>query len=111
MDDVNNLINEAEKSATKSFVTTENISSIGVTQVRTVGKFTGVSVSSGIKVNFTQGNNQSVMVETDPNLQEYVSTEVQNGILMIGIKNKNNMKEEYEYLPDWAIIINGNDTN
>ena len=23
----------------------------------------------------------------------------------IGSENKNNMKEEYEYLPDWAIII------
>lgn len=98
MDDVNNLINEAEKSATKSFVTTENISSTGVTQVRTVGKFTGVSVSSGIKVNFTQGNNQSVMVETDPNLQEYVSTEVQNGILVIGIKNKNDRKLNFKKL-------------
>lgn len=29
----------------------------------------------------------------------------------IGSENKNNMKEEYEYLPDWAIIINENDTN
>ena len=98
MDDVNNLINEAEKSATKSSVTTENISSNGVTQVRNVGKFTGVSVSSGIKVNFTQGNNQSVVVETDPNLQEYVSTEVQNGTLVIGIKNKNNRKLNFKKL-------------
>ena len=98
IDDVNNLINEAEKSATKSSVTTENISSNGVTQVRNVGKFTGVSVSSGIKVNFTQGNNQSVVVETDPNLQEYVSTEIENGILVIGIKNKNNRKLNFKKL-------------
>ena len=98
MDDVNNLINEAEKSATKSSVNTENIDSNGITQVRNVGKFTGVSVSSGIKVNFTQGNNQSVVVETDPNLQEYVSTEIENGILVIGIKNKNNRKLNFKKL-------------
>ena len=98
MDDVNNLINEAEKSTTKPSVITENISSAGVTQVRNVGKFTGVSVSSGIKVNFTQGNNQSVVVETDPNLQEYVSTEIENGVLVISIKNKGNRKLTFKKL-------------
>lgn len=98
MDDVNNLINEAEKSATKPSVITENISSTGVTQVRNVGKFTGISASSGIKVNFTQGNNQSVIVDTDPNLQEYISTEVENGILVISVNNKNNRKLNFKKL-------------
>ncbi|MGA9213045.1 DUF4252 domain-containing protein [Kaistella sp.] len=88
MDDVNNLINEAEKSTTKSSVTTENKTSSGITQVRNIGKFSGVSVSSGIKVNFTQGNNQSVIVETDQNMQQYISTEVENGILVIKVLNK-----------------------
>ncbi|QOW11529.1 DUF4252 domain-containing protein [Kaistella flava (ex Peng et al. 2021)] len=98
MDDVNNLINEAEKSATKSSVTTENITSNGITQVRNVGKFTGVSVSSGIKVNFTQGNNQSVVVDTDPNMQQYISTEVENGILVIKVKDKNNKNLNFKKL-------------
>ncbi|QDP84717.1 DUF4252 domain-containing protein [Chryseobacterium sp. SNU WT5] len=98
MDDVNNLINEAEKSTTRSSVTTENITSTGTIQVRNVGKFSGVSVSSGIKVNFTQGPNQSVIVETNPNLQEYVSTEVQNGVLVIGVKNNNNKKLNFKKL-------------
>ena len=98
MDDVNNLINEAEKSSTKSSVSTGNISSKGVSQTRTVGKFSGVSVSSGIKVNFSQGNNQSVIVETDPNLHEFISTEVQNGILVISINNKNNRKLNFKKL-------------
>ena len=98
MDDVNNLINEAEKSTTKPSVITENKSSTGVTQVRNVGKFTGVSVSSGIKVNFTQGNNQSVVVDTDPNLQEYISTQVENGILVISVQNKNNRKLNFKKL-------------
>lgn len=98
VDDVNNLINEAERSAAKSSVKTDNIRSNGDTQVRNVGKFTGVSVSSGIKVNFTQGNSQSVVVETDPNLQEYVSTQVENGILVIAINNKSNRKLNFKKL-------------
>lgn len=99
MDDINNLINEAEKSAPINSITSSssnssrvtnssNNSNSGNSQVRNVGKFTGVSVSSGIKVNFTQGNNQSVIVDTDQNMQQYVSTEVQNGILNISVNNK-----------------------
>ena len=98
MDDVNTLVNEAQKSTLKSSVTTENISSNGVTQVRNVGKFTGVSVSGGIKVNFTQGQKQTVIVETNPNLQEFVSTEVENGILVISLKNKDNKNVNFKKL-------------
>jgi len=98
MDDVNKLVNEAQNSVPKSSVTTENINSNGVTQVRNVGKFTGISVSSGIKVNFTQGNNQTVVVETSPNLQEYISTEVVKGILVISVKNKDNKKLDFKKL-------------
>lgn len=88
MDDVNTLVNEAQNSSLKSSIITENVTSNGTTQVRNVGKFTGVSVSSGITVNFTQSNNQSVVVDTDPNLQQYVYTEVENGILVIAVRNK-----------------------
>ena len=102
MDDINNLINEAEKSASINSITSSSSSSSssinvsnnsndtnsGISQVRNVGKFSGISVSSGIKVNFTQGSNQSVVIDADQNMQQYVSTEVQNGILNIGINNK-----------------------
>lgn len=98
MDDVNDLVNEAQNSALKNSVTTENMSLSGVTQVRNVGEFSGVSASSGIKVNFTQGNRQTVIVETDPNLQDYVSTEVQNGILVLSIKNKSNRNLNFKKL-------------
>ncbi|WP_169463262.1 DUF4252 domain-containing protein [Kaistella palustris] len=98
MDDVNNLINEAEKPSTKTSVTTENISRNGTTQVRNVGKFTGISVSSGITVNFTQSDTQSVVVQTDPDLQQYVSTEVENGILVITIKNKDKKNLNFKKL-------------
>ncbi len=94
MDDVNNLVNETEKQNLKSSITTENINSQGSVQVRRVGKFSGVAVSGGIKVNFTQGKNQSVVVETEPDLQEYVSTEIENGILVLYVNNskKNNLR-------------------
>lgn len=108
MDDVNNLINEAEKSAPISSATSTNsetlisynpnITNSGTSQVRNVGKFTGISVSSGIKVNFTQGNNQSVIVDTDQNMQEYVSTEVQDGILVIAVNNKNKKNLNFKKL-------------
>lgn len=98
MDDVNKLVNEAQNTSLKSSLVTENVSASGVTQVRNVGKFTGIKASSGIKVNFTQGNNQSVIVDTDPNLQEYVSTEVKDGILVLSINNKNNKKLNFKKL-------------
>ena len=91
MDDINNLVNEAEKSAPINSVISENISSNGATQVRNVGKFTGISVSGGVKVNFTQGNNQSVVVDTDSDKQKYVLTEVKDGILMISVDYKKNL--------------------
>ena len=91
MDDVNNLVNEAQKTTRIDNVITENISSNGATQVRNVGPFSGISVSGGIKVNFTQGKNQSVVVDTDSDKQKYVMTEVKNGILMISVDYKKNL--------------------
>ena len=91
MDDVNNLVNEAQKTTRIDNVITENISSNGATQVRNVGPFSGISVSGGIKVNFTQGKNQSVVVDTDSDKQKYVITEVKNGILMVAVDYKKNM--------------------
>ncbi|MBW8361906.1 MAG: DUF4252 domain-containing protein [Kaistella sp.] len=98
MEDVNRLVNEAENSSSRTSLVTENISSQGVTQVRNVGKFTGIRVSNGIKVNFTQGDKQTVVVETDPNLQQYVSTEVESGILVISVKNKNKTDVKFRKL-------------
>lgn len=88
MDDVNKLVQEAENSAPKTTVVTENITSSGVSQVRSVGSFSGIEVSSAIKVNFTQDKKQSVVVETDPGMEQYISTVVENGILKISIKNQ-----------------------
>ncbi len=87
MDDLNNLMDESQKINTeKSDVVTENISSEGSTQVRSVGEFTGIEVSNAIKVNFTQDNKQSVMVDVDEDKQQYVITKVENGILKVYVK-------------------------
>ncbi|HEX2921021.1 MAG TPA: head GIN domain-containing protein [Bacteroidales bacterium] len=54
-----------------------------VTEKRDVNNFTGVKVSSGIDVYLKQGDNVSVTVEADENLQEYIITEVKNGVLNV----------------------------
>ncbi len=52
-------------------------------QSREVPEFTGIKVSSGIDVYLTQGDVQSVEVEADENLHEWIRTEVSGGVLRI----------------------------
>jgi len=54
-----------------------------VTKERNLDSFTGVKVSSGIDVYLKQGNNETVTVEADENLHEYILTEVRNGVLNV----------------------------
>ena len=55
-------------------------------QERNVGDFTGISVRSGIDLIVTQGDQSKLIIETDENLQEYIITEVESGILKIYVK-------------------------
>ena len=55
-------------------------------QKRSVGDFTGISVRSGIDLHVTQGDQPEVVIETDENLQEYIITEVESGILHVYVK-------------------------
>lgn len=98
MDDVNKLISETEKFSQRTTVATENISPAGITQVRNVGKFSGIEVSSGIKVNFTQSNNQSVTVDVDSDKAQYLITNVENGILKIYLKTDGNRNIRFKKL-------------
>ncbi|WP_234109202.1 DUF4252 domain-containing protein [Chryseobacterium sp. R2A-55] len=98
MDDVNKLISETEKFSQRTTVTTESISPAGITQVRNVGKFSGIEVSSGIKVNFTQSNNQSVTVDVDSDKAQYLITNVENGILKIYLKTDGNRNIRFKKL-------------
>lgn len=60
-------------------------------QSRTAESFTGVTVAGSMVVKVKSGA-QSVQVEADDNLQEYITTEVKNGNLRIGTKNGYNIK-------------------
>ena len=105
MDDVNNLVNEAQTKintqitqtitatatidSDEEFVeNTKNQSLSSGTEERTVGKFTKIDASVGVKVKFTQANNQKIVVETDPGKLQYIITKVENGTLRIYIDNK-----------------------
>jgi hypothetical protein len=54
-----------------------------VTKERKAEHFTGVKVSTGIDVYLKQGNSETISVEADENLQEYILTEVRDGILHV----------------------------
>lgn len=54
-----------------------------VSRERKTDSFTGVKISSGIDVYIKQGNNETVTVEADENLHEYILTEVRGGILNV----------------------------
>ena len=50
---------------------------------RNVGPFTGIKVSSGVDVYLKQGDNETITVEADENLHEYIITEVKGGVLHV----------------------------
>lgn len=50
---------------------------------RDIKNFTGVRVSSGIDVYLRQGDRETVVVEADENLHDYIITEVRDGALQI----------------------------
>jgi hypothetical protein len=50
---------------------------------RKTDTFTGVDVSTGIDVYLKQGNDESVTVEADENLHEYINTEVRGSVLHV----------------------------
>ena len=54
-----------------------------VTKERKASYFNAVKVSSGIDVYLTQGNKESITVEADDNLHEYIRTEIKNNTLKV----------------------------
>lgn len=88
MEDVSNLMQESQKVTSVNPVSTITSNNINVGSVRNVPAFNGIEVSSGVEVEFSQNPTQSVTVKTEPDKQQYVMTEVENGILKIFIRNK-----------------------
>ena len=54
-----------------------------VTKEREAGSFSGIKVSTGIDVYLKQGNQQSLKVEADENLHEYIMTEINGDVMHI----------------------------
>jgi hypothetical protein len=72
-------------------------------QNRKVATFSGIEVSGGIKVIFSQGDQQSVVVKTDKDVQEKVKTEVDDNVLKIYFdswKNRSNDVTVTIYMKD-----------
>lgn len=87
MDDVSKLMEETQSITSVNPATTIN-STKNVGSERNVPAFTGIEVSSGVDLEFSQNPKQSVVVKVDPDKQQYVITEVENGILKVFIRNK-----------------------
>jgi citrate lyase gamma subunit len=50
---------------------------------RPAGNFTGIRVSTGIDVYLKQTGDESISLEADENLHEYIKTEIRNGVLHV----------------------------
>ena len=62
-----------------------------ITQARDLDDFTGVKACCNLEVELTQGENYSVEVRADENLQEYVETRVFGSTLEIGFRDNTNL--------------------
>ena len=98
IDDVNKLINETQIYATGGSDGNNSSTSSGSAreEVRKVASFSGIQVSSGINVSFTQEAQQKVVVDSDR--PEFVKTEVVGDILKIYIDNNNNRNLKFKKL-------------
>ncbi|WP_312902802.1 DUF4252 domain-containing protein [Chryseobacterium taichungense] len=93
MDDINKLINSTETKTnsstnTRSSFASQNTSSYLNGELRSVGEFSGVQVSTGVVVNFKQENPTSVKVIADADKLQYIITKVDNGVLKVYVDNK-----------------------
>lgn len=88
MDDVSNLMAETQNVTSVNPVSTITSNNTNVGSVRTVPAFNGIEVSSGVEVEFSQNPTQNVTVKTEADKQQYVVTEVENGVLKIFVRNK-----------------------
>jgi len=69
-------------------VAAQNIVHDANAQVRSVGSFTKIHVSSAINLYLSQGNQQAVAVSSeDPKVTERILTEVKDGVLRIYVEN------------------------
>ncbi|MGV4414604.1 GIN domain-containing protein [Chryseobacterium sp. T1] len=87
MDDVSKMIEETKNVTALSPISSINSTNTNVSSVRKLSNFDGIELSSGVLVKYTQANDYSVVVNVDPEKQQHIITEVENGILKIFIRN------------------------
>lgn len=58
-----------------------------VKEERNIAEFSGIYVSSAINIILEKGDQQKVEVETDENIMEHISTEVNGNVLRVKIKD------------------------
>jgi hypothetical protein len=58
-----------------------------ITQVRNVSECNSINLRYAGSVYLTQDNNQSIRVEADDNIIDYVITQAENGVLTVGLQN------------------------
>ena len=87
MEDVNNLMSETKNVTSLNPVSSIKSANVQIGSVRNVPAFNGIETSSGVDVEFTQSPTQSVVVKVEPEKQQYVITEVENGVLKIFVRN------------------------
>lgn len=93
MDDVSNLVNDVKEKIQAPAPAPDNTLS-----VRNVESFHGIDISSGVIVDFTQGNERKVEVIADADKMQYVKTKVENGILKVSIDRSFNKNLKFKKL-------------
>ena len=83
------LANTSIVSAQKKLKGNRNV----ITEDRGISEFNAIEIKSKIDVILVQGNDQSVSVETDENLQFAISTEVRSNTLVVKISKKISKKK------------------
>jgi len=61
-------------------------------ETRNISSFSAIDVSSAFEIYLTQGNSESLVIEADENIMEYIITEVRGGILRIYIDEHRNIR-------------------
>jgi len=73
---------------TPTAVSSDEDQTVQVTEIRQMGTFTKIDMDGGGSVNLVQGNDHSVKVEGSRRVVDQVTTEVQNGVLVIDYRDK-----------------------
>ena len=77
-----------------NYVTGKRVEGDGVSssQDRQVGSFSGVTASGSIDIVVTNGATNSLKIEADQNLLQYIETENRNGVVEVSTKDGYNLR-------------------